>query len=73
MKHVSCIVALCAVSLGTLVGGCARHSYATPVVVMVPTGSGSGADVAWIVEDEGRIVRCTNGPERPQCVRAEVR
>ena len=57
---------------GAALSGCGHHSYAAPVVVVVPTPSG-GADVAWVVEDGGRIVRCTNGPERPQCVRAEVR
>jgi hypothetical protein len=74
MKKVSCLVALCVVSSlgGSGLAGCGHHSYAPPVVVMVPTGAGAGADVAWIVEDGGRIVRCTNGPERPQCVRAEV-
>jgi len=53
--------------------GCGRrHEYTPPVVVVVPTDSGGAADVAWVVEDGGRIVRCVNGPDRPRCRRAEV-
>lgn len=53
------------------VAGCG-HSYATPVVTTVHTDSGGEADVAWIVEDGGRVLRCVNAPDRPHCRRADV-
>lgn len=51
---------------------CASHSYTAPVVTTVSAAGGGEADVAWIVEDGGRIVRCVNGPDRPICRRANV-
>lgn len=48
------------------------HSYAAPVVVAVQTGPDQTSDVAWVVEDGGRIVRCTNAGDRPRCRRADV-
>lgn len=59
------------VSVMTVLGGCATHAYSVPVVTTVQTGSGQ-ADVAWVVEDGVRIVRCVNGPDRPVCRRANV-
>lgn len=51
--------------------GCG-HAYATPVVVTVHTGADQEVDVAWLVEDGGRVIRCVNGPDRPHCRRADV-
>lgn len=48
------------------------HSYATPVVTTVQTGPNEQIDVAWIVEDGGRVIRCINAPDRPRCRRAHV-
>jgi hypothetical protein len=64
-------VALVWVGAGSL-PACTRHEYAAPVVAVVPTSGGTGADVAWVVEDGVRIVRCVNGPDRPICRRAQV-
>lgn len=55
----------------TVAAGCG-HSYASPVVAAVQTGPDSQVDVAWFIEDGGRIVRCVNGPDRPICRRANV-
>jgi len=51
--------------------GCG-HSYATPVVVTVQTGAVQETDIAWVVEDGGRVIRCVNAPDRPRCRRADV-
>lgn len=56
---------------GGAVAGCG-HQYATPVVVTVDTGGGQEVDVAWVVEDGGRVIRCVNAPDRPRCRRADV-
>lgn len=48
------------------------HSYAAPVAVSVQTGPDQSSDVAWVIEDGGRIVRCVGGPDRPRCRRADV-
>jgi hypothetical protein len=58
-------------AVGLTLGGCASHAYSLPVVTTVQTSSGQ-ADVAWVVEDGIRIVRCVNGPDRPVCRRATV-
>lgn len=63
-------LALVAISMFA-VAGCG-HSYATPVVAAVQTGPDQEVDVAWIVEDGGRVLRCVNGPDRPRCRRADV-
>lgn len=50
------------------VAGCAHHTYGVPVVVVTPQG-----DVAWVVEDDGRIVRCVESSGNgPRCLRADV-
>lgn len=58
-------------ALALLLTACG-HAYATPVVTRVQTGPDLQSDVAWIVEDGGRVLRCVNGPDRPVCTRAEV-
>lgn len=58
-------------ALAAVGAGCG-HSYAIPVVATVQTGPDQSADVAWVVEDGGRVIRCVNGPERPVCRRANV-
>jgi hypothetical protein len=59
-------------TLMTVVGCGSTHAYTTPVVLTIQTGPDQTADVAWVVEDGRRIVRCVNGPDRPVCRRANV-
>jgi hypothetical protein len=61
---------LCLISGGVLTA--CGHSYAIPVVATVQSGPDQEVDVAWIVEDGGRVIRCVNGPDRPRCRRADV-
>ena len=65
------LLGVAAIAAATSMAGCG-HSYAAPVVVTVHTAPDAEADVAWVVEDGGRIVRCVNGPDRPMCRRANV-
>jgi len=53
----------------SMLGGCVRHTYTRPVVVNTDAG-----DVAWVVEDDGTVVRCVESSGTgPVCVRADVR
>lgn len=62
------LLLISALSLAAL--GCG-HSYGTPVVTTLTTPDGQQTDASWIVEDDGRIVRCTGMP-RPRCERVGV-
>lgn len=63
MRAAAVVVAAIALS------SCVRHTYTRPAVTSSPTG-----DVAWIVEDDARIVRCVDvAGSGPICVRADVR
>lgn len=59
-------------SAGLFASACASHTYATPVVTTVDVGQGQQVDIAWVVEDGGRVIRCTNTREGPRCRRARV-
>jgi hypothetical protein len=56
----------------SMLGACATHAYGTPVVTRVQVAPDQQVDVAWVVEDGVRVLRCVNGPDRPQCRRAQV-
>lgn len=58
--------------LASALGACATHAYGTPVVTTVQVAPDQQVDVAWVVEDGIRVLRCVNGPDRPQCRRAHV-
>ena len=65
------VVASLAVGGIATASGCV-HSYQPPVVTSIQTGVNQESDVAWIVEDNHTIIRCTGGQDRPLCRRADV-
>ena len=73
MRHSSTITLRILSALALVLTACGSHAYTTPVVTRIQTGPTQQEDVAWVVEDGGRVLRCVAGVERPVCTRADVR
>ena len=68
MRRARWVVALV---LGTVTLGCA-HSYTQPTLTTIQS-NGQEVDVAWVIEDGRRIIRCVGAiADRPVCRRGIV-